>query len=58
VRRAAGKRAEGVIQVEARHSAGALQIIVSDDGRGVDLEKLAKPWSRGTSRRESLPRVE
>jgi len=40
VRRAAGKPAEGVIQVEARHSAGALQIIVSDDGRGVDLEKL------------------
>jgi two-component system sensor histidine kinase and response regulator WspE len=40
VRRAAGKPAEGVIQVEARHSAGALQIIVSDDGCGVDLEKL------------------
>src|SRR6185503_8261030 len=40
VRRAAGKAGEGVIQVEARHSAGALQIIVSDDGCGVDLEKL------------------
>ena len=39
-RRAAGKPAEGVVRLEARHSAGALQIIVSDDGRGVDLEKL------------------
>ena len=39
-RAAAGKPAEGVVRVEARHSAGALQIIVSDDGRGVDLEKL------------------
>ena len=39
-REAAGKPPEGVVRVEARHSAGALQIIVSDDGRGVDLEKL------------------
>ncbi|MEP6914671.1 MAG: hybrid sensor histidine kinase/response regulator [Acidobacteriota bacterium] len=40
VREAAGKPAEGVVRVEARHSAGALQIIVSDDGGGVDVEKL------------------
>jgi two-component system sensor histidine kinase and response regulator WspE len=40
VRRAAGKPAEGVVRIEARHGAGALQIIVSDDGRGVDLETL------------------
>jgi two-component system sensor histidine kinase and response regulator WspE len=40
VRRAAGKRAEGVVRVEARHSAGALQIIVSDDGWGIDPERL------------------
>jgi len=39
-RLAAGKRTEGVVRVEARHSAGALQITISDDGRGVDLEKL------------------
>jgi len=38
-RQAAGKPAEGVVRLEARHSAGALQIIVSDDGRGVDLDK-------------------
>src|SRR5213076_795987 len=33
-RRAAGKSPEGVVRIEARHSAGALQIIVSDDGCG------------------------
>ena len=39
-RRAAGKPAEGVVRLEAHHSAGALQIIVSDDGRGIDIDKL------------------
>ena len=39
-RRAAGKPAEGVMHLEARHSAGVLQIIVSDDGCGIDLDKL------------------
>ena len=39
-RLAAGKPAEGVITLEARHSAGMLQIIVSDDGRGIDLDRL------------------
>jgi two-component system sensor histidine kinase and response regulator WspE len=38
-RRAVGKPAEGLIRLEARHSAGVLQIIVSDDGHGVDLAK-------------------
>jgi two-component system sensor histidine kinase and response regulator WspE len=37
---AAGKAPEGLVRVEARHSAGALHIIVSDDGAGVDLAKL------------------
>src|SRR4029077_3881786 len=40
LREAAGKSPEGLVRIEARHSAGALQIIVSDDGSGVDLEKL------------------
>jgi two-component system sensor histidine kinase and response regulator WspE len=35
-----GKPKKGTIQLEARHSAGMLSIIVRDDGRGVDLEKL------------------
>jgi two-component system sensor histidine kinase and response regulator WspE len=39
-RRAAGKPAEGVIRLEARHSAGTLQIIVADDGHGIDLDRL------------------
>ena len=41
-RQAAGKPAEGVIRLEARHNAGALLVIVSDDGRGVDLERLRR----------------
>jgi two-component system sensor histidine kinase and response regulator WspE len=39
-RRTAGKSAEGLLHLEARHSGGLLQIIVSDDGRGVDRSKL------------------
>src|SRR5262249_21713994 len=41
-RRAAGKPIEGVIRLEARHDAGALPVVVSDDGRGVDLERLRR----------------
>lgn len=39
-RRAAGKPAEGTITLEARHSAGVLQISVADDGSGIDLARL------------------
>ncbi|AMO99888.1 response regulator [Collimonas arenae] len=39
-RRAAGKAEEGVITLSARHHAGLLQITVSDDGNGIDLEQL------------------
>lgn len=39
-RRAAGKSAEGVVHLTARHSAGMLQITVSDDGCGIDLDQL------------------
>jgi two-component system sensor histidine kinase and response regulator WspE len=35
-RRAAGKQEEGLVHIEARHNSGMLQILVSDDGRGVD----------------------
>jgi len=37
-----GKPAEGTIRLEAMHSSGMLSIIVQDDGRGVDLDKLRK----------------
>jgi len=35
-----GKPKKGTIKLEARHSAGMLSIIVSDDGRGINLEEL------------------
>ena len=41
-RRLAGKPAEGVIRLEARHSSGLLQISVSDDGAGVDPEAMRR----------------
>ena len=39
-RRAAGKPPVGTIRLEARHAAGMLQIVLSDDGRGISLEQL------------------
>ena len=35
-----GKPETGTIRLEAFHSAGMLSIVVADDGRGVDLERL------------------
>lgn len=37
---AADKPAESTIRLEAFHNAGSLQIIVSDDGRGIDPEAI------------------
>lgn len=37
---AAGKPPEGVIRLEASHNAGMLEIVVADDGSGVDPERL------------------
>ena len=41
-RLAAGKSAEGSLKLEARHRAGRLTVTVSDDGRGIDIERLRK----------------
>jgi two-component system sensor histidine kinase and response regulator WspE len=41
-RRRAGKPAEAVIRLEARHSAGMLLVEVSDDGAGLDLQRLGR----------------
>ncbi|MDF9391373.1 MULTISPECIES: hybrid sensor histidine kinase/response regulator [Methylococcus] len=41
-RRAGGKPAAGNLRLEARHHAGLLLITVSDDGRGVDRERLRR----------------
>lgn len=47
-RESAGKPAQGVVRVEARHHAGMLAITVSDDGRGIDPGALrAKIVERG-----------
>src|SRR5262249_6347463 len=47
-RRAAGKPSAGTIKLEARHGAGMLQIVLSDDGRGIDLGRLrAKVVEKG-----------
>ena len=54
-RRAAGKPAEGLIRLEARHNAGLLQIIVSDDGAGIDIEALRQATlARGLTTAETV----
>ena len=57
-RRAAGKPAEGLIRIDARHSAGALHVTVTDDGRGVDVEKTREAVvRRGLLGREAAQRL-
>ena len=41
-RQLAGKPRGGTIRLEARHSAGMLLIVVSDDGRGIPLDPLRR----------------
>ncbi len=41
-RTTAGKPATGTITLEAGHRAGSLTIVISDDGRGIDVESLRK----------------
>ena len=41
-RLAAGKPAEGTVRLEAAHRGGMLSITVSDDGKGVNFEKLGQ----------------
>ncbi len=57
-RQAAGKNPEGLLSLEARHQAGQLHIIVTDDGRGVDLERIRhKVIARGLSNAEMIDRL-
>jgi len=46
VRAAAGKKPEGTLRIEARHMYGMLNIIIQDDGRGIDPEKLREKVAR------------
>lgn len=39
-RRTLNKPEEGLIHIEARHQGGMLQIVIGDDGRGIDTEAL------------------
>ena len=41
-RKRAGKSPEGLIQIQAHHSAGVLLVTVSDDGPGVDLSRMRR----------------
>ena len=57
-RRAAGKPEEGIVRLEARHNSGLLQILVSDDGRGVNLESLrATIVQRGLTNAETAAQL-
>lgn len=57
-RLAAGKDPVGLVRLEARHSAGMLQITLSDDGRGIDPARLrAKVVERGLSSGEVAERL-
>jgi two-component system, chemotaxis family, sensor histidine kinase and response regulator WspE len=57
-RRASGKSEEAVITLEARHNSGTLQVSVSDDGRGISLERIRESViRRGLSTRETAARL-
>ncbi len=57
-RLAAGKPPEAVLGIEARHSAGRLQVTIADDGRGIDLERLrATVIERKLSNAETAARL-
>jgi two-component system chemotaxis sensor kinase CheA len=57
-RAAAGKHPEGRIRVSAAHEAGLVVVEVSDDGGGIDPERVAKAaLEKGVVDRESLSRM-
>ncbi|WDZ94619.1 hybrid sensor histidine kinase/response regulator [Herbaspirillum sp. WKF16] len=57
-RAAAGKPEQGLVRLEARHSAGMLLIEVSDDGGGIDLERLRQAVvARKLSNEETAARL-
>ncbi|MFA7159435.1 MAG: hybrid sensor histidine kinase/response regulator [Kiritimatiellia bacterium] len=57
-RQAAGKKPEGAITLQAYHHAGLLHITVSDDGAGIDLERIRqKVISKGLSPKEVAERL-
>jgi two-component system, chemotaxis family, sensor histidine kinase and response regulator WspE len=58
VRLARGKPEEGTLTLDARHTAGALLITVSDDGAGIDLDALrASIVSKKLASEETVARL-
>ena len=54
----AGKSETGLLQLNARHSAGMLLISIKDDGKGINKEKLKnKIVEKGYSTREMLEKM-
>src|SRR3712207_3149322 len=57
-RRAAGKPAEGVLTLRARHESGQVVVEVADDGAGIDPERIgAKALERGLVTAAQLDRI-
>ncbi|BBL69619.1 hybrid sensor histidine kinase/response regulator [Methylogaea oryzae] len=57
-RLAAGKPAEALLRLEAHHRSGRLTVTVSDDGRGIDLERLRlRVVERGLAEAELAQRL-
>ncbi len=57
-RRAAGKPAEGVLTLRARHESGQVVVEVADDGAGIDPAKLgARAVQRGLVTADALTRM-
>ncbi|MDT0274479.1 chemotaxis protein CheA [Blastococcus goldschmidtiae] len=57
-RRKAGKPAEGVLTLRARHESGQVVVEVADDGAGIDPVKLgAKAIQRGLITQDALARM-
>ncbi|MDE1928547.1 MAG: chemotaxis protein CheA, partial [Burkholderiales bacterium] len=55
-REAAGKPAQGRLTLAACHESGSIIIRISDDGRGIDIDKvLARAWERGLVERGVRP---
>ena len=56
---AAGKPPEGTVRLEAAHRGGMLSITISDDGRGIDTERLRqKIIDKGLSTPEMVAQME
>jgi two-component system chemotaxis sensor kinase CheA len=57
-RRSAGKPEEGILRLSARHEAGLVQIEVSDDGKGLDLERIRRTiLEKGLSPESAVSRM-